>query len=1161
MLGGRPAIAAIVFVLVGTCAACGTDDPLGLDSPCSNDTDCASDFCVANPFDALGKLCKDPEGDLDGDGLRAVEERIAGTNPLARDTDGDGIDDRTEVGTNPGAPLDRDGDGKSDAIEANNQDSDKDCLKDVDDPDDAAVADGKTLAKLACIKGVCALAAATATCEQPTLVLRCTVTTGVPFEPAGETLCDGLDNDCDGATDEALDGLAGALCGDAGVCVGAGTSKCVDGTWSCNLQKMPDYQALEDRCDGLDNDCDGATDEAPICEDKLPCTIDACDGVAHVCIHKPDNKACNDGNDCTVDICDSAGGCKKLGRIGTCDDDNPCTVGESCQDGDCKGSTPTICDDGNPCTADPCNPEVGCVKIALANGAVCKPADACQQTGKCLDGACQGKTPVNCDDANACTGDTCDPKNGACAHVALTGACDDGIACTADDKCQDKLCRGTPQGSEANPCCTKHTQCDDSNPCTEDICKLGTCASAADALTGSACDDGNPCTLLEKCTAGVCAAQAFDSCDDGDACTLDACSTGTGCGHDVLSSGASCDDGDVCNGKATCDAKAVCQLAPALACNDANPCTKDTCDPQKGCLHAEHSSDCIDGNACTVGDTCSSGSCEGKALVCNDDDPCTSNACEIQKGCVYAPIGGIKACDDANPCTLDDRCTAGKCVGDPKDCDDGKPCSIDVCDAIKGCQHDFATPQATACDDGNACTLGDTCQQGVCASGVLINCNDGNPCTDDVCDAVSGVCKSKDNKAPCTSKSACMNAGVCASGVCEATAKPGCCTDFSQCVDGDGCTQDDCDKSSGTCAYKLLTGKACSDGNACTLGDNCKSGRCEGGASLGCDDGLACTIDYCLPAEGCKHVAKVSGACADSDLCDGQEQCDKTGTCQAASEGLNCDDANPCTLDLCKPAVGCASTYEPPSKVCDDGSDCTTADRCDGVGKCAGTLVDKTGCCATNSACDDGFACTTDSCDVGKARCVHAPLTCSGAACAVGWCGGGTCNQTDLCATPTVYSEGFEGSLAGGWTLLAQEATATGFVWALAADPGAAEGTRSLHCGYGNGNYTARLPPLALTPGLYELSYSGRLSVDSSDCTKGALKTVRDGQVLHTLCTPTATMQTVTVTLEVVAPSKLLNLELVFNPVSGKPDASRGAWIDDVRVRALKPTSGCTCTP
>src|SRR5918912_4641305 len=71
-----------------------------------------------------------------------------------------------------------------------------------------------------------------------------------------------------------------------------------------------------------------------------------------------------------------------------------------------------------------------------------------------------------------------------------------------------------------------------------------------------------------------------------------------------------------------------------------------------------------------------------------------------------------KACDDGNPCTFNDQCTATGCVGTPYTCDDGNACTAEACDGNGGCI--FRPLTGNSCDDGNACTFGDTCSNGVC---------------------------------------------------------------------------------------------------------------------------------------------------------------------------------------------------------------------------------------------------------------------------------------------------------------------------------------------------------------------------------------------------------------------------------------------------------------
>ena len=78
-------------------------------------------------------------------------------------------------------------------------------------------------------------------------------------------VCDGLDNDCDGRTDEELTPPACAL--QAGVCAGAVQRCGGNGGWlACVASDYgADYEDAETRCDGRDNDCDDLTDEDNVC--------------------------------------------------------------------------------------------------------------------------------------------------------------------------------------------------------------------------------------------------------------------------------------------------------------------------------------------------------------------------------------------------------------------------------------------------------------------------------------------------------------------------------------------------------------------------------------------------------------------------------------------------------------------------------------------------------------------------------------------------------------------------------------------------------------------------------------------------------------------------------------------------------------------------------
>ncbi|MDD1738253.1 MAG: hypothetical protein LUQ02_01580, partial [Methanothrix sp.] len=88
-------------------------------------------------------------------------------------------------------------------------------------------------------------------------------------------------------------------------------------------------------------------------------------------------------------------------------------------------------------------------------------------------------------------------------------------------------------------------------------------------------------------------------------------------------------------------------------------------------------------------------------------------------------------------------CASAQCV----DCEDNDPCTDDRCDPATGkCVY---VNNAAPCDDGNACTTGDACGDGLCQGGAQRSCDDGNACTDDSCDPATGECVYVNNAAPC----------------------------------------------------------------------------------------------------------------------------------------------------------------------------------------------------------------------------------------------------------------------------------------------------------------------------------------------------------------------------------------------------------------------------
>ena len=135
---------------------------------------------------------------------------------------------------------------------------------------------------------------------------------------SNDSVCDGLDNDCDGEIDESLDLPDAELT--AGVCQGQvkvcdGDNGLVEPTYT----DIVGYQADEVLCDGLDNDCDTIVDEAyreggsrsylePVTGETLylgdTCGVGACAGGTVQCAASQAELECSSGDASAEEVCD-----------------------------------------------------------------------------------------------------------------------------------------------------------------------------------------------------------------------------------------------------------------------------------------------------------------------------------------------------------------------------------------------------------------------------------------------------------------------------------------------------------------------------------------------------------------------------------------------------------------------------------------------------------------------------------------------------------------------------------------------------------------------------------------------------------------------------------------------------------------------------------------
>lgn len=224
--------------------------------------------------------------------------------------------------------------------------------------------------------------------------------------------------------------------------------------------------------------------------------------------------------------------------------------------------------------------------------------------------------------------------------------------------------------------------------------------------------------------------------------------------------------------------------------------------------------------------------------VCNDNNPCTldfitwkvntethehyDSVCynALVDSCVINRCDTLD-CDDGSFCT-DDWCdTTDQTCTHQFSCNDGDPCTRDECAGWYCVYHPFD------CDDDNACT-NDYCLNGVCQYNNFVNCDDGNPCTSDKCNRKDGYCQNVDTCEVnlCTFDTIldpAHNGNWCKVIVCEmvngvATTRNA----ARDCNDGDACTNDYCLEYS-HCLHPEVN---CDDGSDCVNQGTC---RCEDG--------------------------------------------------------------------------------------------------------------------------------------------------------------------------------------------------------------------------------------------------------------------------------------------------------------------------------------------
>jgi hypothetical protein len=215
--------------------------------------------------------------------------------------------------------------------------------------------------------------------------------------------------------------------------------------------------------------------------------------------------------------------------------------------------------------------------------------------------------------------------------------------------------------------------------------------------------------------------------------------------------------------------------------------------------------ECDDGQFCTVGDHCQDGECISGTTQndCGQQGaPCTNVVCnEASDSCTQSPKPVNTMCDTGNLCEVSGSCNAlGECEGTVNDCywSDFGDCQVGVCDQADGvCKAQPANEGGTCIAD--LCNLNGLCDAtGTCTGTTLKNCAHLNlGCANGVCDVASGNCTTVlvAEGEECFAGSDSCNTGLCsATSTCVPTplSDNTSCSDFSVCTSNDVCTAGAC---------------------------------------------------------------------------------------------------------------------------------------------------------------------------------------------------------------------------------------------------------------------------------------------------------------------------------------------------------------------------------
>ncbi|MBM4780069.1 MAG: hypothetical protein GQE15_20390 [Archangiaceae bacterium] len=301
---------------------------------------------------------------------------------------------------------------------------------------------------------------------------------------------------------------------------------------------------------------------------------------------------------------------------------------------------------------------------------------------------------------------------------------------------------------------------------------------------------GNACAAGSVCTAGACTASCATGQTTCSGQCVDTRSSPTNCG----ACGRSCGSNEACVmgtcatiGGGSGDAGVTCQ-SPLSVCSGV--CFDLRNDPG-------HCGNCT--TTCATGEYCTGGNC--RVLVVDaGPPPCPTGTMGCNGSCFDQQNDPRNCGMCGRTCNATEYCSAGNCVQFPAMGLDAGTCiaSSNPCEIV------------SATDAGCVVTLRTCPMPGACQTG-------------GTCNATNGACEYQNRTGSCDDSNACTTTDVCQNGACVGTAPTTCatptaCFETSVCIPADG----------GCTATLKAEGAACDDGDACSGTDTCTLGRCLG---------------------------------------------------------------------------------------------------------------------------------------------------------------------------------------------------------------------------------------------------------------------------------------------------------------------------------------------